>query len=115
MWNSQMEPVYVEKTCSSIDVLPTIMNLLGFDYDSRLFAGRDILSDSPSMVVFSNRSFITDTVIYDEATDTAISRTGEEISKDYIKAMKAYVKTMFQYSKGILDYGFDEEVYKAQE
>ncbi len=115
MWNSQMEPVYVEKTCSSIDILPTIMNLLGFEYDSRLFAGRDILSDSPSMVVFSNRSFITDTVIYDEATDEAISRTGEEISKDYIKAMKAYVKTMFQYSKGILDYGFDEAVYKAQE
>ena len=115
MWNSQMEPVHVEKTCSAIDILPTIMNLLGFEYDSRLFAGRDILSDSPSMVVFSNRSFITDKVIYDEATDEAISRTGEAISKDYIKSMKAYVKTMFQYSKGILDYGFDEAVYKAQE
>lgn len=114
MWNSQMETVHVEKTCSSIDILPTIMNLLGFEYDSRLFAGRDILSDSPSMVVFLNRSFITDQVIYDAPTKTVISRTGEEISSEYIEAMKSYVKVMFQYSAGILNYGFDEAVYNAQ-
>lgn len=114
MWNSQMETIQVEKTCSSIDIMPTIMNLFGFEYDSRLFAGRDILSDSPSMVVFSNRSFITDEVIYDASTKTVTSRTGEEISDDYISAVKSYVKVMFQYSAGILNYGFDEAVYNAQ-
>ena len=114
MWNSQMETVNVEKTCSSIDILPTIMNLMGFDYDSRLFAGRDILSDSPSMVVFSNRSFITDEVIYDASTKTVTSRTGEEVSDEYVAAMKSYVKVMFQYSAGILNYGFDEAVYNAE-
>lgn len=114
MWNSQMETIQIEKTCSSIDVLPTIMNLMGFDYDSRLFAGRDILSDSPSMVVFSNRSFITDKVIYDAPSGNIISRTGEEISSEYMENMKAYVKTMFQYSANILNYGFDEAVYNAQ-
>lgn len=114
MWNSQMETVNVEKTCSSIDILPTIMNLFGFEYDSRLFAGRDILSDSPSMVVFSNRSFITDDVIYDASTKTVTSRTGEEVSDEYVAAMKSYVKVMFQYSAGILNYGFDEAVYNAE-
>lgn len=114
MWNSQMEPVYVEKTCSALDILPTIMNLFGFEYDSRLFAGRDMLSDSPSMVVFSNRSFITDSVIYDAPTNTVTNRTETEVSNDYIEAMKAYVKTMFQYSAGILRYGFDAAVGAAQ-
>lgn len=114
MWNSQMETIHVEKTCSAIDILPTIMNLFGFDYDSRLFAGRDILSDSPSMVVFSNRSFITDDAIYDASSKTVTSRTGEEISSEYIDAIKSYVKVMFQYSAGILNYGFDEAVYEAQ-
>lgn len=114
MWNSQMETINVEKTCSSIDILPTIMNLFGFEYDSRLFAGRDILSDSPSMVVFSNRSFITDEVIYDSAAELVTSRTGAEVSAEYMDAMKDYVKVMFQYSAGILNYGFDEAVYNAQ-
>ena len=114
MWNSQMEPVVVEKSCSALDILPTILNLFGFDYDSRLFAGRDMLSDSPSLVVFGNRSFITDDVIYDASTGKATSRTGKEITRDYMEAMKSYVKVMFQYSAGILNYGFDQAVYDAQ-
>ncbi len=114
MWNSQMETIEVQKTCSAIDIMPTIMNLMGFEYDSRLLAGRDILSDSPSMVVFANRSFITDKVIYDAPSGNIISRTGEEISSEYISAMKAYVKTMFQYSAGILNLRFEEAVYNAQ-
>ncbi|MBQ3559824.1 MAG: sulfatase-like hydrolase/transferase [Agathobacter sp.] len=114
MWNSQMEPVYVEKTCSAMDILPTIMNLFGFEYDSRLFAGRDMLSDSPSLVVFSNRSFITDSVIYDAPTNAVTRRTDVEVSGEYIEAMKAYVKTMFQYSAGILNHGFDAAVGEAQ-
>lgn len=113
MWNSQMEPVVVEKTCSALDILPTIMNLFGFEYDSRLFAGRDMLSDSPSLVVFSNRSFITDSVIYNAPTNTITPRTEAEISREYMEAMKAYVKTMFQYSAGILNHGFEEEVSKV--
>lgn len=114
MWNSQMEPVIVEKTCSALDILPTIMNLFGFEYDSRLFAGRDMLSDSPSMVVFSNRSFITDEVIYNAPTGEIVNRTENPVSQEYVEAMKSYVKTMFQYSAGILNYGFDQAVYEAE-
>ena len=114
MWNSQMETIQVEKTCSSIDIVPTIYNLLGFEYDSRLFAGRDILSDSPSMVVFMNRSFITDEVIYNASTKEIISRTGAEISDEYITSMKAHVRKMFQLSAGVVDYGFEEALYNAQ-
>lgn len=114
MWNSQMETVNVEKTCSALDILPTILNLFGFDYDSRMFAGRDMLSDSPSMVVFSNRSFITDEIIYDAPSGTVTSRTGEEISQEYVSAMKSYVKTMFQYSAGMLNYGFEAALKEVE-
>lgn len=114
MYNSAMETIEVDKTCSAIDILPTIMNLFGFEYDSRLFAGRDILSDSPSMVVFANRSFITDEVIYDAPSGKITYRTEQGVSDEYISAMKSYVKTMFQYSAGILNYGFDQAVYEAE-
>lgn len=111
IWNSQMEePIYVDKTCSALDLMPTILNLFGFEYDSRLFPGNDMLSDAQSLVVFSDRSFITDTVIYDAKEQTAVSRTEDEVSDDYIKSMKSYVRMLFQYSAGILNEGFFEYV-----
>ena len=114
IWNSQMEPIKVEKTCSSLDLLPTILNLFGFEYDSRLFAGRDMLSDSPSFVVFANRSFMTDSVIYDAKEKTAVSRNGEEVSQEYLKSMKDYVRMYFRYSGGILDDDFFRYVKEAE-
>lgn len=39
-----IEPQYIGKTCSQIDLMPTLFNLLGFSYESR-FYGQDILSD----------------------------------------------------------------------
>src|SRR5699024_8448840 len=46
LWNSEMkEPIIIDKVGSQLDVLPTILNLFGIDYDSRLIVGKDILSD----------------------------------------------------------------------
>lgn len=47
-----IEPRVVEKTCSQIDLMPTLFSLLGFSYDSR-FYGQDILSDD-----FRERAFM---------------------------------------------------------
>ena len=106
LWNSQMETIEINKTCSSIDIMPTLLNLFGFEYDSRLFAGRDMLSDSPSLVMFSNKSFITDYVIYNSSTKKVTLRTDVEVSDEYISSMKAYVDIMFKYSKGMLTEDF---------
>ena len=114
IWNNQMEPIPVEKTCSALDLLPTLLNLFGFEYDSRLFPGKDMLSDAPSLVVFANRSFITDSVIYDAKEGTVVSRTGEEVSEEYISGMKSYVKMLFQYSAGILNDDFFRYVDEAR-
>ena len=44
LWSADLEePVHVDKYCSSLDVMPTLANLFGLEYDSRLMAGRDIL------------------------------------------------------------------------
>ena len=59
LWNAGMaEPVQVDKYCSSLDIMPTLANLFGLEYDSRLLAGRDILSDAPGLVIFYNYSFL---------------------------------------------------------
>ena len=89
---SMQQPVEVDKYCCSVDILPTVSNLMGWDYDSRMMVGQDILSDSEQFVMFPGLSFITDKCIYNKKQDKITSLTGEEISQDYISQMskKAY-------------------------
>ena len=47
LWcGSMTEPVTVDVPCSAVDIVPTLSNLFGLSYDSRLLSGRDILDDS---------------------------------------------------------------------
>lgn len=89
---SMTAPVEVDKYCCSIDILPTVSNLMGWDYDSRMMVGQDILSDAEQFIMFPGLSFITDKCIYNKKQDKSTSLTGEEISDDYISQMskKAY-------------------------
>ena len=113
LWNSEMEPIVVEKPCCSVDVLPTLLNLFGFAYDSRLYAGRDILSDSEGLVIFSDRSFITDTMQYNKKTKELIY-TGEGVAEEEYETMKSLVKTIYDYSAGILNQDFYKYVEECR-
>ncbi|MBD5459418.1 MAG: LTA synthase family protein [Lachnospiraceae bacterium] len=112
-WNSEMETIKIDKVCGAMDLLPTIYNLFGFQYDSRLYAGRDMLSDSPSLVIFTNRSFITDTIEYNRKTKTTTSRTGEAVDEEYLAAMQQQVKGIYEYSARILNNDFYRYVEMA--
>ena len=99
------ESVTVDKYCSSLDIIPTLSNLFGFEYDSRLLMGKDIFSDSEQLVVFSNRSFITGKGMYNSQTRTFTAFDGVtlENEEEYLAAMKKEVNNMFVASAGILD------------
>lgn len=60
IYNPDVENVEVDKVCNTIDVLPTVLNLFGIEYDSRLIVGKDILSDSDGMAIFADYSWLTD-------------------------------------------------------
>ncbi len=104
LWSPSMEtPVEVEKCCSSIDIVPTLANLFGLSYDSRLYMGKDALSDSEGLVVFQDKSFITDRIIYHAADGTVTRLSEEELSEGYVENRKQVVKNRFAVSKGIID------------
>lgn len=84
IWNAGMEePIYIDKPCASVDVLPTVLNLLGVDFDSRLLAGRDILSDSEPLVIFADHSFLNDKIKYNTGTGEITYPAGEEYASEY--------------------------------
>jgi hypothetical protein len=114
IWNSQMEPTHVEKYCSSLDVMPTILNLLGVEYDSRLIMGQDILSDSPALIEFNNKSYITDLGRYNSRTDEFIPNEGVTVPEGYAADMLKYVTDEFSYSAKILENDYYAKVFKHE-
>ena len=80
-----------------------VMKIFGFEYDSRLFSGRDIFSERAPLVVFANRSFITDVASYNKKTGEILYRTGEPVSEEYIEQMKDYVRLLHKHSAGIIN------------
>lgn len=104
IWSGSMEKsVRVEKVCSSIDILPTMLNLMGAEFDSRLIVGRDILSDSPGLVLFPDRSYITDTYEYNASWDQIVRGN---VSDETFEAMQLYVADKFTAADNITETGY---------
>ena len=102
IWNSQLETTTVTKACMACDVLPTVMNLFGVEYDSRLFTGRDILSTSGGLAIMENRSWVSDQGTYFSATGEFVSNNGEEVSAEYIENVNNIVKNRINIAKWIV-------------
>lgn len=82
LWSGSMEgqePIIVDTYCCNIDILPTILNLFGIQFDSRLLAGVDVFSDGPHMAIFWDESFITDVMTFDSTNNKITYHVDEEI------------------------------------
>lgn len=102
LYNSEMkENVKVTKYVSSIDVLPTIYNLFGIEYDSRLLMGRDALSDTEGLVILSDRSFINEFGSYNSITGK-YTKFNEDVTNDYIEKLNHEVYQRFTMSSLLL-------------
>jgi len=103
IYSKGIEATTIDKPVSSLDIIPTVMNLMGLEYDSRLLIGRDIFSDSTPLIIFHNRSFITDKGKYNSVTEEFIPNEGVEVEEDYIEKTLEIIERKFYYSEQILD------------
>ena len=96
------ENIVVDEYCSTADILPTLLNLFGVDYDSRLLAGTDVLSSGLHVAVLSDKSFLTKTFRYDAGTETVIPADESiTVSDGLVKTYRLYVDSRFQLSGNI--------------
>jgi len=103
IYSKDMEQVTIDKPSSSLDIIPTISNLLGLEYDSRLLMGMDIFSDFDPLVIFQNKSYITNRGRYNSITKEFIPNKGEVIEDEYINMFSYIVNSKFYYSTKILE------------
>lgn len=115
IWSGSMKgPIKVEKIGSSLDVLPTVLNLFGAEFDSRLLMGRDILSDSDPIVIFSDRSFITDKGRYNSLTEQFTPNEGVTVEEGYVDKINTIIYKKYQMSSLILENDYYKHVFKTE-
>ena len=103
LWNSAMDKVEVNKTCMSIDVLPTVLNLFGVEYDSRLITGNDILSTKDGIAIMKNHSWVTDKGTYFSESGNFVAKEGQEIPDGYVDNINNIVTNRLNVSRMIIE------------
>ena len=127
LWSGSMEePVEVDTPCTSVDILPTLLNLFGIDYDSRLLSGRDILAEDVAagevdsgmhIALFADYgygySWITNAGTYESYTDTFTAAEGVELEDEeaYVEAVSSIVKNRFTYANYIVKTDYYSHIF----
>lgn len=116
IWDGSIEePIVVDKVCCQVDLLPTISNLLGLEYDSRVLGGTDILSDSEGLVIFASRCWMSDIGWYSAYTEKFHLNSGIDMSQTaidaYVKRINALVKNRLNITYDIVENNFYKYVY----
>lgn len=125
LWSGCIEePVVVDAPCSAVDIVPTLSNLFGLEYDSRLLSGKDILapdvevgevSNGMKIVVFADFgygiSWVTAAGTYEAYTNTFTPNEGVEVGSDYVEQVSELAKDRFTYAKYLISQNYYAHVF----
>lgn len=103
IWSGSIEDqnIVVDTPVYSLDILPTVSNLFGVDYDSRLLVGRDVFSDAMPLVLWPDHSWKTDRGTYNSVTGEFIPNEGYEEDPAYTKYVSSLVANKISFSKSV--------------
>lgn len=91
------EPIVVTAPTFSLDILPTLSNLFGTEFDSRLFPGRDVFSDAEAVVFNANYDWKTEYGTYFASQGKFVPAEGVEVPDGYVDRMKVIVRNKLRY------------------
>ncbi len=98
------EPIIVSEPTFSLDILPTLSNLFGLPFDSRLMPGRDVFSDAEAIVFNTSYGWKTSLGTYNSSSGKFTPVNDEvEIPEDYVERIKKIVRNKMRYCSGVLD------------
>ncbi len=111
-----MEPIVVDTPTFSLDILPTLSNLFGTEFDSRLFPGRDVLSDAQPLVFNLNYDWKTELGTYyagygrfEPYDENAV------IPEGYVESMKTIVRNKIRYCTLALNTDYYRYLFEPKE
>ena len=120
LWSGDMEgkePIVCSEYCCNIDILPTLLNIFGIRYDSRLLAGVDVFSDGPHMAILTDESFMTDVMMFDSTNNQITYKENidpEQVPKNYFDIAVQLIQNKMNLSNLILYTNYYDLVFHAK-
>ena len=107
-----MEPIIVDAPTSSLDIIPTLSNLFGTEFDSRLMVGRDVLSDAPALMFNTNYDWKTEYgKYYSKSGEFVPADESIELPEDYVKNIKSVVRNKMRFCAGVLEHDYYRHLF----
>ena len=109
IWSKDFERVDISKVNSQLDILPTVLNLLGIDYCNEYYIGSDVLDPSyKGFVFFSDYSWF-DGTNYIQYSDSVSS---DIVQKKYIDDTNEEINILIKKNDLTLKYDYFERLKK---
>ena len=115
IWSGCLEGqnIVVDEPVYSLDILPTLSNLFGVEYDSRLLVGRDVFSGEMPLVLWPDFSWKTEKGIYNAQTGKFTPNPGQEADEEYLSYVHALVQNKITYCRYVLNNDYFKYLDKA--
>ncbi len=118
LWSGCLEkedPIVVSSPTFSLDIVPTLSNLFGTDFDSRLLPGRDVLSDAEALIFNGNYDWKTDYGTYISATGTFTPASDSTTIPDgYVDKIRSVVANKMKYCADVLETDYYRHVFNGK-
>ena len=101
IWSGALEDMdlQVDAPVCSVDILPTLSNLFGVTYDSRLSVGRDVLGSEEAISLWPDYSWVTEKGSYNASNRQFTPTEGMEIPEGYVERISAIVTNKVKFSR----------------
>ncbi len=109
IWSADIGSMEVDKTLSTPDLVPTLLNLLGVESD-RPYLGNDAFDpEYPGWALFSDGSWVSGDAAWNASTQKMLYKNdAEPVSPDFQKEMTQRVQKFIQINNLILDTDYYE-------
>lgn len=121
LWSGCLENELSDYSCEisaptySLDILPTLSNLFGLEYDSRLLVGRDVFSGTEAIALWNSYSWATERGKYNARTRKFYPNEGYEYDKAYVDRISGIVKNKINFSGQAVDNNYYQALFGPDE
>ena len=112
IWSGCLEDMdlKIDAPVCSIDILPTLSNLFGVTYDSRMTVGRDVLGTEEAISLWPDYSWVTELGSYLASGRKFTPVEGAEIPEGYVERINSIVTNKVKFSRMVQNAPFFTEL-----
>ena len=117
IWSGSLEdkePIVVDDPVSSLDILPTLLNLFGVEWDSRLLPGRDVFSNTDPVIFNISYDWVSNLGTYFADSGTFVPNEGVTVPEGYVEQTTRFVENKVNFCAVLLEYDYYGHIFGEQ-